>query len=231
MKIRLILLIAALAGAGNLPAAAVSGPPDAREQIRQYVAAEVARSEPALRAEIVVGDIDPLLHLASCEHTEVFLRAGGRLWGRSFVGYRCLQHPGWSISVPVQVRLYGPALVVAQSLPALQPISAAALRTEEVEVTREPGGVVTRADQLEDRICTRGIDAGQPIPLNMLRTVPAVSQGDAVKLVGSGSGFSISTDAVALATVAAGETVRVRVESGRTVSGIARKGRVVEVSF
>jgi flagella basal body P-ring formation protein FlgA len=233
MKSWLILVIAALGGAGALPAmaTAASGPADAREQIRQFVAAEVARAEPGLRAEIVVGDIDPRLHLASCAHPEAFLRAGARLWGRSFVGYRCLQHPGWSISVPVQVSLYGPALVAAQSLPVLQPISATALRTEEIEVTREPGGVVTRAEQLEDRICTRGVDAGQPIPLNALRTVPAVGQGDAVKLVGSGNGFSISTDAVALATVAAGEMVRVRVESGRTVSGIARKGRIVEVSF
>ncbi len=231
MKSWLIFLVAALGGAGALPAAAASGPPDAREQIRQFVAAEVARAEPGLRAEIAVGDIDARLHLASCGHTEAFLRAGARLWGRSFVGYRCLQHPGWSISVPVQVRLYGPALVTTQSLPALQPLTATVLRTEEVEVTREPAGVATRADQIEDRVCTRGIDAGQPIPLNMLRTVPAVGQGDAVKLVGSGNGFSISTDAVALATVAAGETVRVRVESGRTVSGIARKGRIVEVSF
>jgi len=49
--------------------------------------------------------------------------------------------------------------------------------------------------------------------------------------VGVGSGFSISTDGIALATVAAGELVRVRTDSGRTLSGIARKGRVVEVSF
>lgn len=231
MKPGLKTLIAALAGAASLPAWCAAAPPDAREQVRQFVATEVARADPGLRAEIVVGDIGPRLHLAACEHTEVFLRAGARLWGSSFVGYRCLQRPGWSISVPVQVRLYGPALVAAQSVPALQPISVAALRREEIEVTREPGGVVTSADQLEDRMCTRGLEPGQPIPLNALRTVPAVGQGDAVKLIGAGNGFSVSTDAIALATVAAGEMVRVRVESGRTVSGIARKGRIVEVSF
>jgi len=67
--------------------------------------------------------------------------------------------------------------------------------------------------------------------LNSLRAVPAVGQGDAVKLVGLGSGFSISTDGIAMATAAAGESVRVRVESGRTVSGVARRGRIVEVAF
>ena len=214
-----------------IAAQASAGPANATEQIRRFVAAEVARSQPGLRAEIAVGEMDARLRLAACEHTEVFLRSGARLWGRSFVGYRCLQRPGWSISVPVTVRLYGTALVAAQSLPALQPISASALRREEVEVTREPGGVVIDVAQLEDQICTRSLEPGQPIPLNALRSVPAVGQGDAVKLVGVGSGFSISTDGVALATAAAGESVRVRVESGRTVSGVARRGRVVEVAF
>lgn len=219
---------AALASQSTDALAQANNPVDT---IRRFVSAELARSQPNLRAEISVGDIDPHLRLAPCEHTETFLRPGGRLWGRSFVGYRCLQRPGWSISVPVSVRLYGPALVAAQPLPALQAISASAVRREEVEVTREPGGVVVDTSQLEDRICTRSLEVGQPIPLNSLRTVPAVGQGEPVKLVGVGSGFSISTDATALATVAAGELVRVRTESGRTVSGIARKGRVVEVSF
>jgi len=216
---------------GALAASTAIGPAGAAEEIRRFAAAEVARSQPGVRAEISVGEIDSRLRLAPCEHTEVFLRPGGRLWGRSFVGYRCRQRPGWSISVPVTVRLYGLALVAAQSLPALQPISASAVRQQEVEMTREPGGVVTDTGQLEDRICTRGLEPGQPIPLNALRAVPAVGQGDAVKLVGQGSGFSISTDGVALATAAAGESVRVRVDSGRTVSGVARRGRIVEVAF
>jgi len=201
------------------------------DTVRQFVEAELARSQPQFRAEISIGEIDPHLHLAPCERTESFLRPGGRLWGRSFVGLRCLQHPGWSISVPVTVRLFGQALVATQSLPALQTISSSAVRQQEVEVTREPGGVVLAAEQLEDRVCTRSLEIGQPIPLNCLRTVPAIGQGDPVKLVGVGNGFTISTDATALATAAAGEVVRVRTDSGRTISGIARKGRIVEVSF
>lgn len=241
----LLLLCGALAlvsaRAQTSPAAPAAGEPVAApapaapvpvgEQVRAFVAAELARSQPGLRAEITVGDIDQRLRLAPCEHTEVFLRSGARLWGRSFVGYRCTQRPGWSISVPVTVRLFGPALVATQALPALQAIAAGALRREDVEMTREPGGVVVDASQVQDQICTRGLEAGQPIPLNCLRALPAVGQGETVKLVGTGNGFSISTDGIALATAAPGENVRVRVESGRTVSGVARRGRVVEVDF
>ncbi|SPE19397.1 putative Flagella basal body P-ring formation protein FlgA [Burkholderiales bacterium] len=227
-------LLCLCGSAAAVAAPSIETPPQTSspaETVRRFVDAELARSQPRLRAEISIGEIDPHLRLAPCERTEAFLRPGGRLWGRSFVGLRCLQHPGWSISVPVTVRLYGMALVAEQPLPALQPISASAVRQQEVEVTREPGGVVVEAQQLEDRVCTRSLEVGQPIPLNSLRTLPAVGQGDPVKLIGVGSGFSISTEATALATVAAGELVRVRTDSGRTVSGIARKGRVVEVSF
>jgi flagella basal body P-ring formation protein FlgA len=213
----------------NAPADAAADAPT--EAVRRFVAEELAREHPELRAQITVGDIDPHLHLAPCAHTEVFLRAGSRLWGRSFVGYRCLQRPGWSISIPVAVRLFGPALVATQALAPMQAIAPASLRREEIEVTREPGGVVVDAAQVEDRVCGRPIESGQAIPLSCLRTVPAVGQGEAVKLLGIGSGFTISTEGIALATVAPGESVRVRTDSGHTVSGIARKGRVVEVSF
>ena len=226
----LLLCASALAplSQATAPQDAPNSPADA---IRRLVEIELARSEPKLRAEISVGEVDPHLRLTPCERAEPFLRAGTRLWGRSFVGYRCLQQPGWTVSVPVTVRLYGPALVATQSLPAMQAIAADALRQQEVEVTKEASGVVLTVGQLEDRVCTRPLQIGQPIPMNCLRTVPAVGQGDPVKLVGVGSGFTITTDATALSTVAAGETVRVRTDSGRTISGTARKGRIVEVVF
>ncbi|HXY05501.1 MAG TPA: flagellar basal body P-ring formation chaperone FlgA [Burkholderiaceae bacterium] len=232
---RWLLLALLLCGSAAALVARATVPPESpnspTDTIRRFVEAELARTQPKLRAEILIGEIDPHLRLAPCEHTEPFLRPGGRLWGRSFVGYRCLEHPGWSISVPVTIRLFGPALVATQPVPALQAISANAVREQEVEVTREPGGVVVETAQLEDRVCTRALDVGQPIPLNCLRSVPAIGQGDPVKLVGVGSGFIISTDATALANAGVGDVVRVRTDSGRTISGIARKGRVVEVSF
>jgi flagella basal body P-ring formation protein FlgA len=58
-----------------------------------------------------------------------------------------------------------------------------------------------------------------------------VGQGEPVRVVGHGNGFSISADGVALASATAGQSVRVRTESGRIVTGTARAGRLVEVQF
>jgi flagella basal body P-ring formation protein FlgA len=171
------------------------------------------------------------LSLAPCEHAEPFLRSGARLWGRTFVGLRCVSGAQWTISVPVQVRVYGAALVAARALPAGQPISEADVRTEQVEWTREAQGVARQFAQLQQRVPARPLAAGQPIGLALLSDVPAVALGDPVKLVGLGQGFSITTDGVALAAASIGQPVRVRVESGKIVTGTAREGRIVEVAF
>jgi len=230
------LLLALLA---CLPPAAIAADPTdpaapgagVAARVREFVQAELARSQPQLRAEISVGEVDSRLHLAPCDSTEVFLRPGARLWGRAFVGYRCLQRPAWSVSVPVTVRLFGPALVAAEPLPPNQPIPPSAVRVEEVDVTREPGGVLKDPSELADRILTHAIEPGRILPLSAMRSMPAVSQGEPVKILGSGNGFSITTEGTALSTAAPGEVVRVRTDSGRTIAGIARRGRVVEVGF
>ena len=203
----------------------------AAEIVREFVRAELARTQPRLRAEISVGDIDSRLRLAACERTEAYLRPGAKLWGHSFVAYRCLQRPGWSISVPVNVRLFETALVALRPVAALQPVDAADVELRDTEVTAEPGGVAHDLSELADRVCTRGLQAGQAIALSALRMVPAVSQGEPVKVEGSGSGFTITAEGIAMSTAAPGELVRVRMESGRTIAGVARKGRLVEVSF
>lgn len=230
---RLFAFLFACALAAAAGATAADPPPagSPADVIRRFVDDELARTVPQLRAEVNVGEVDSHLRVSACAQTEAFLRPGGRLWGRSYVGLRCLQTGGWTVFVPVTVRVYGKAFVVAHSLAAMQPIAPEALREEEIELSREPGGVATDPHEVEERACTRTLEPGQAIPLSCLRALPAIGQGETVKLIGNGTGFSIVTEGTALASAVAGESVRVRTESGRTVSGIARKGRVVEISF
>jgi flagellar basal body P-ring formation protein FlgA len=201
------------------------------EPIRRFVEAQMPPIEGASRLQIVVGRADPRLQLAPCEHAEPFLRTGVRLWGKTFVGLRCGAGAEWSISVPVEVRVYGPGLRALRELAAGQPIAQADVAVEEVEWTREPQGVAASFAQIEGRVPVRPIESGRIIGLAALREPPAVMQGDAVKLVGVGQGFSIVTDAVALGSATLGQPVRIRTEAGRMLTGTARTGRVVEVVF
>jgi flagellar basal body P-ring formation protein FlgA len=224
----LLTLLLALALAGDAWASAAL-----QESVRMHVLREVAAAAGGTQShiDVVVGEIDPRLQLATCTNTEVFLPAASRFWGRGFAGIRCLEGATWSINIPVTVRVFGPALVATRALAAGSVVQADDVRSAEVEWTREPQGVVTTAAQIDQRVLARAIAMGQPIPLNTLRAVQAVGQGEPVRLVGRGNGFSISAEGIALASATAGQSVRVRTESGKILTGIARAGRLVEVQF
>ena len=53
--------------------------------------------------------------------------------------------------------------------------------------------------------------------------------GDPVRVLAVGKGFSVSADAVALTPGLEGQPVRVRIDSGRTLTGVAVGDRRVEV--
>jgi flagellar basal body P-ring formation protein FlgA len=224
---RVLLTISWICATALAPALA-QVPEDA---VRQFVRSQLAHIEGSTRVDISVGQPDARLRLAPCARTEPFLHAGARLWGRGFVGLRCVAGADWSISVPVEVRVYGNGLRSVRSLAAGQPIADADVNLEEIEWTREPSPVATDLAQLQGRVPTRNIEPGRILTLALLREPAAVTQGDPVKVIGQGAGFSIVTEAVALAAAPAGQPVRVRTESGKILTGTARAGGVVEVVF
>lgn len=227
--------LALRAGAAIATPAAGAPPPDLQFFVQSQAIGALGASPAAAgaqaRVEVTLGQLDPRLQLAPCAHVEPFIPANARLWGRSHVGLRCTQGATWSVQMPVTVRVYGPALVATRPLSAHQPVGADDVTLAEVEWTREPQGVVTDPAQLDNRVPTRPIAVGQPLPLAALRAPVVISAGDPVKLLGQGRGFAVSADAIALAAAQDGQPVRVRTESGRVLTGTARSGRRVEVTF
>lgn len=224
-----------LPGAANATPAAGAAAPDLQFFVQSQAIGALGASPAAAgalaRVEVTLGQLDPRLQLAPCARVEPFIPANARLWGRSHVGLRCTQGATWSVQMPVTVRVFGPALVATRPLAAHAPVGADDVTLAEVEWTREPQGVVTDPAQLDNRVPTRPIAIGQPLPLAALRAPVVISPGDPVKVLGQGQGFAVSADAVALAAAQDGQPVRVRTESGRVLTGTARSGRRVEVTF
>ena len=180
------------------------------------------------RIEVSVGSLDPRLQLAPCQRIEPYLLPGTRLWGRTSIGVRCLEGATWTVSLPVTVTIRGLAVVAAEPLAAGSPATTAAIRIEEVELTREPGTPVTDPGQLVGKTLTRSLAAGQVLRLESLRATPTVVAGDPVRIDMVGKGFMIQSEGQALSAGAEGQPMRVRTESGRIVSGTL-KGRAVEI--
>lgn len=201
--------------------------PDAPEQLRLFLEKET--SGVSGRVEVQIGSPDARLHLASCAKMRPFIPNGARLWGRTMLGVRCVEGATWQVFLPAWIRVYGQAPVAARPLNPGDSVAAGDVRMEEIELTRYPAGAVAELAQLGEMQLSRPLAVGQPLLRNQFHARQVIVQGDPVKLVYSGPGFAVSTQGRALSSATDGQSVRVVTESGRTLSGTARPGRVVEL--
>ena len=210
-----------LAPAHGQPAAAPS------EALKVYV--ENALSGVAGRIEVQVGQLDPRLQLAPCMRVEPYVPPGTRLWGKSRIGLRCAEGASWNVYLPVEVRVFAPALVAARAIAYGQTVGPEDTRVEEAELTRDAGAAVADLPGLDGKTAVRMIAAGQVLRAEYFRSPPAVGAGDTVRLIYNGDGFAVSASGRALSSAADGQPIRVQTDSGRVVQGVARPGRLVEM--
>lgn len=223
--LRLLALVCALG------ARAAAADPPALDAATLKLYAENAVGKAGTRIEVTVGESEAHARLAPCARAEPFLPAGARVWGRTAIGLRCVSGAAWTTLVPVHVRVWGPAVVATRPLAVGETVAAGDVALDEVELTREPPSLLGDPAEARDKVLVRPVAAGQPVRRDALRARLVLSQGDAVKIVYRGQGFSVSADAQALASAADGQNVRVQTASGRVLTGVARSGRIVEIAF
>lgn len=183
-----------------------------------------------VRVEVTVGRPGHAVRLAPCARVEPFLPPNARLWGRTYIGVRCVEGASWSTMVPVTVAVFGPALVATRPLPAGAMADPGAFRFEEVDWTRGQGLPVSDPQLLAEQAFARPLATGQVLRTGDLRTPQTVSAGDPVKIRLVGQGFSITAGGFAMAGAGEGQTLRVRTESGKMLVGTVRN-RSVEVNL
>lgn len=193
-------------------------------QIKNTVSAFVQQQTAALPGKVSyrVDEIDRRIALPGCAKLEAFLPQGSQLIGKTSVGVRCNETNGWSIFVPVQIKISLNLLVSARQLPMGHMLQEQDMVTQTTETAGASG--FTDPKQVAGKVLRYGITAGQILREDMLRQPYSITQGQTVQLATQGSGFSIRSEGVALNNASEGQTVQVRVKSGRVISGIARAG-------
>lgn len=181
------------------------------------------------RVQYTITPLDSRTQLAPCPAVEAFLPPGARLWGRISVGVRCLGEAGWSIYVPAQVSVTSNYLVAARPLSPGQPLTLNDVVAQSGDLAGLPSGVVTDVQQALGKTLRNAISAGQPLRAEMLMAPLVVQQGQTVKIMSRGSGFSVTSEGRAMNNAAEGQIAQARLANGQTVSGIARPGGVVEI--
>ncbi len=232
LHLRLLFLIAALFAAAA-PARAQSIEGALAAQVQGF-AHEATRqiATPGLRVEVRVGRLDPRLQLAPCASVQPYLPTGTRLWGNARIGLRCLDAGvRWNVFLPIHIDVFGPALVATAPLVAGHLLAAGDLRVAEVNLAATPTAPLTNQQLAVGRLLARPLTAGAAVHGRDLRARQWFAAGDSVRVVATGRGWRISGEGQALAAGLEGQSVRVRTESGRVVSGVAVAERLVEVAL
>ncbi len=228
----LVATIAATAVAMAAPAASAPTrmePAALRQAAEQFLQVQTA-GLPG-KVTVSVGAVDPRLNLAPCPAPEAFLMPGARAWGKTTVGVRCAAPSPWTVYIQSQVSVLGSYVAAAVPLAQGQAIEEGHLALMQGELTALPPGIATDKAQLIGRTSNLSISAGTPLRLDLVKAKPVVLQGQLVKLVSKGNGFSVSAEGKAAGSAADGQVVAVRTGNGQQISGIARPGGLVEVTF
>lgn len=214
----------------SLSVAAGQDPLPVKRAIEEFLRVQI-KGLPG-QASFSVGPLDALGKLAPCSALDLSLPAGARAWGRTSVVVRCQADNPWNIYVPVQVRVMGEYLLTARPLSQGQVVVEADLTRARGDLTELPPGILTDESQAIGRTVAQSVTSGRPLRADVLRQVLVVISGQSVKLVSSGPGFQVAgAEGRALANAGEGQVVQVRLASGRILSGIARAGGAVEVSY
>ncbi len=198
-------------------------------QIKTVVEAFVQQESASLPGKVTyqVNDIDQRIALPACARLEAFLPAGSQFIGKTAVGVRCLEKNGWSIFVPVQIKVSLNFLVSARQLPLGHTLQQQDLATQMTEALQTEG--LTDPGQAIGKVLRYGVGAGQVLREDMLRQPFSVTQGQIVSVVVLRDGFTIHSEGAALGNASEGQNVKVRSSSGRVIGGIARANGVVEI--
>lgn len=180
---------------------------------------------------VQAGAIDPNLRLAQCPDLQVFLPKGSRAWGRTSVGVRCSAPSVWTIYVQATVSVAAQYLVAAAPLAQGSVVTSQDVLFESGDLTQLPAGVFTDINQAVGRTVNNSMTAGTVLRQDMLKMPLAVQRGQTVIVTSVGKGFTVSAEGQAMTNASEGQVVQVKVTSGQLISGVARSGGQVEVSF
>jgi flagella basal body P-ring formation protein FlgA len=186
--------------------------------------------KPTPRVEVITGQLDPRLKLAPCLKIEPYLPTGQRLWGTARVGLRCASGAvHWNVYLPVTVRVWAPAVVAARDLPAGTELQATDLRLAEVDLAAAASPACTDLAELLGRRLAVALAPGATLRADAVRVRQWFAAGDPVTVIAQGDGFAVSGSAQALAPGLAGQSVRVRTDSGRILVATPVGERRVEL--
>ena len=184
------------------------------------------------RVEVSIGQLDPRLRLAPCQSIEPYLPPGVRLWGKA--GSACAarpdRRPGTSICRSPSRCSAAPWWCPAAPPPAASSPRPTWPRPRSTWPKSSPPPCSSRSSAV-GRTLAQNLKPGQTLRQTHLKSRQWFVAGETVRVVASGAGFALESEAQALSNGIEGQPARVRTENGRVLTGLPSGERRVEVGL
>lgn len=184
------------------------------------------RSMPG-KVSIQVANIDPRTILPVCHALEAFMPNGSKMIGKTSIGVRCNEKPGWSVFVQATIKVSAGLLVANRPLSQGLVLSADDFTVQSGELGQP--GILTAPEHAIGKTLKFAIGAGQVLRLDMLRPDFVIKQGQTVRLYARASNFMVGSEGQAMNDAIAGQAVRIKSASGQMISASASKDGSAEV--
>ncbi len=179
------------------------------------------------KVSIQVADIDPRTALSACKTIEAFMPNGAKMIGKTSIGVRCNEKPGWSVFLQANIKVSTDLLVANRPLSQGLVLSADDFTVQTGELGQP--GILTAPEQAVGKTLKFAIGAGQVLRLDMLRPDFVIKQGQSVRLYVRSIGFMVSSEGQAMNDATEGQAVRIKTVSGQVVSASASRDGSAEV--
>lgn len=206
--------------------AAAQSPGTVRAVVYEFLRGQSAGQNGQVKIEVE----EPVIpaNMPRCDQLEPWLPAGARPWGKVRVGVRCIGQGNWSLYVPAQVNILGNYLAAARALRPGDVLDIADIELRTGEITTMGRQLLTEPEQALGQQMRFAVAVGQPLRATMMSAPIVIQSGRPVKVVVQGAGFSVANQGTALGSARAGQAIRVRLASGKVVSGTATQhGEVI----
>ncbi|MDP5292298.1 flagellar basal body P-ring formation chaperone FlgA [Oceanimonas sp. CHS3-5] len=203
------------------------------ESIRQYAedyVRDFVVAGPRDKVEIEAASVDTRLQLTECPGMlTADIRGSGEVRRNTHVHVQCHETPGWSLFVPVRVRILKPVVTAATPIARNTLLQPAQLQMSYQDEVLLRGDVFDDIQALLGTRSKRDLRPGRPVLASQLCVV---CKGDKVTIVAETGGLSIRTDGMAEEDGTFNERIRIRnSRSGRQIQGRISEAGVVRVGL
>ncbi|QFI54216.1 flagellar basal body P-ring formation protein FlgA [Aeromonas simiae] len=186
-----------------------------REAAESFVLSNIDTT-PDARVEVKAGNIDPRLHLTTCEsHLSLSVPQGLGLRRNTTVYLKCEEGSGWDLYLPVRLFIQKPYVTVLDNVAKGEVLSAEKLTIAYQDEQMQRGDTLIDPNVLVGARSKRELRPGQSIRASQLCVV---CKGDQLTLTANIANLQIKSMVRALQDGSFGDTIRVsNLQSGKEV--------------